>query len=119
MAWTFCTSGAAINKAGANASTSISGADLDRWSDQVEGRIIAETRRDWKTYINQITSGAYLILGDCASDLIAMKIINYDTSGFPTTASAQLTLDVLYDNSNKCLNVLRDFKSNDIKSPVG
>lgn len=120
MSWTFCTSGAALMKAGANASSVIraSGAELAQWYDEAEGKVIAETRRDWKGSATTITSGAALALSDCISDLIGIKIINYDTSGFPTTANAQLALDVLYDNANKNINVLKDFKSNDIKSPV-
>ena len=78
MTWDLCSSQAAIAKAGLNANSTIiaSGATLGLWSDQTQGSINAETRRDWVgSSANAQTSGA---LQEAASSLIANKIIAYD-----------------------------------------
>jgi len=117
MAWTLCTSGASIIKAGvgANSDIVISGAFLASWSDEVEGRIVAETRRDWVDSFPSVDSGVKLALQDVASDLIAMKIISYDMSGYAGSREAETILDVLKDNSTRVLNELKDFKSNTVR----
>lgn len=117
MTWTLTTSGAAIIKAGKNASSTIvaSGAALLQFCTQVEGRIVAETRRDWVDSYSSVDAGTQNLLGDVASDLIAMKMINYDMSGFISRTEAQTMLDVLRDNASQGLRILKDFKSNTIK----
>ena len=79
--WNFTTSEAAIAKAGAGADTDIiaSTATLAKWSDQVEGKINSLTRVDWIT--NPATANFTGLLDDIASDLIAIKIINYNMRG--------------------------------------
>jgi len=110
MSWTLCTSGAAIAKAGANANSTItaSGAALAEWSSQVEGTINARTRKDWVADYGSVTANFKPILADTASDMIAIKIINYDPGGY---IKPRLILDVLTDNSNKNLKVLEDDKN--------
>ena len=118
MSFTFCVvSGAIIQKAGANASSSVttSGSMLANFSDYAEGIIIAETRRNWLNNYSTLISGMKWILADCATDLAAMKVINYDMSGYTSRAEAQTMLDVLKDNANKNMQTLKDFKSNEIK----
>lgn len=117
MAWTLTTSGAAIVKAGVNANSTItlSGARLAEWSDQVEGRIVAQTRRNWVTGYSSVDAGVQAILDDTASDLIAMKIINWDISSNPSRISETM-LDVIRDNANQNMKTLKEFKSNTIKS---
>lgn len=116
MSWTLTTSGAAIVKAGSNSNATIiaSGAALQTWSDQVEGRIVAETRRDWVTSYTNLSGAVQNILNDTASDLIAMKIINYDVAANPSRVSETM-LDVLRDNASSNLKILREFKSNEIR----
>lgn len=105
-----CLSGAAITKAGLNANSAItlSGTMLDKWSEEVEGFICTATRKDWLSsslILNPNFSG---ILADTASDLIAMKIIGYDMFSYPSRAEAQTILDVLRDNSERNMEILKD-----------
>ena len=114
----FCTSEAIVYKAGANVSSSAaaSAALLQSYYDWAEGLVVAETRRDWVKNKSSVASGALLALGHAISDLAAMKLINYDMSGYTSRLEAQTMLDVLKDNSNRVIGVLKDFKSNEIKS---
>lgn len=118
MAWTLCTSGSAVRKAGANANSTIigSGSALQDWSDKAEGTIIANTRRDWRVDYSSLNADVKNILADVASSLIAMNLISYDMSGYTSRAEAQTMLDFLDDNASKGMKILHDFKSNTIKS---
>jgi len=119
MSWTLTTSGAAIIKAGANANSTIiaSGAALEKWSDQAEGRIVTESRRDWVDSYSSVDSGVKEILSDVCSSLIAKQIISYDMSGFTSMREAETMLDVNDDVILRCMATLKDFKSNEIKTP--
>jgi hypothetical protein len=119
MSWTFCTSGSAIIKAGANCNSTIiaSGSAMAKWSDLAEGRIMAETRRDWKTNFANLDTGIQGIIQDICSSLIAMNIVAYDMGGYTDRREAETILDVNDDRSNKGLTILKDFKSNSIQSP--
>jgi len=116
MSWTLCTSGAAVAKAGANANATIvlSGATLAKWSDEAEGALCMRTRKDWVTAYGTVHTTFLGTLSDCCSDLIAMKIINYDMSGFTSRLEAQTMLDVLRDNLIKNLDVLREDSTQDV-----
>ena len=116
MSWTLCTSGAAIAKAGKNANSTIvaSTATLAEWSDEAEGSICAFTRKDWITDYSTIKTNFKPCLADCASDLIAMKIINYDMSGFSKLLEAETMLDVLRDNSSRNLTLLNNDNKKEI-----
>ena len=100
MAWTLTTSGSAIYKAGANASAIAiaSGSMLLKWSDEVEGLINARTRHDW--IATPATTNFLGSLSNLASDLIAIRIINYDMSGYTSRSEAQTMLDVLYNDAD-------------------
>jgi len=108
MSFTLCTSGAAIAKAGASASATAiaSAALLTEWSDEAEGWVCMKTRKDWVTdYPTGVLTG---VLADLTSDLIAMKIINYDMSGYTQLSEAQTMLNVLKDNSDTLIKDLRE-----------
>jgi len=108
MSWTFCSSFAAIAKAGANANADIvaSGAVLSEWSDEAEGTICLKTRKDWITSY-PTSSFAQHMLADACSDLVAIKIISYDQSGFLKGEAGKM-LDVLKDNYNEIIRDLRE-----------
>jgi len=116
MSWTLCTSGQAIRKAGGNANSNIiiSGQALADFSDQVEGVVCMKTKKDWISSGagNDRISGALI---DVTSDLIAMKIINYDMSGYTSKLEAQTMLDVLKDNSDTIIKDLREKQFQEIE----
>ena len=119
MSWTLTTSGAAIAKGGANANSTItaSGSVLAKWSDHAEGYIVAACRRDWVGSYTSVDSDIQLILSDVCSSHIAKQIITYDMSGFVNLAEAQTMLNVQDDIIIRGIEILKDFKSNDIKTP--
>ncbi len=107
MSWGLCISGQAIRKAGLNANSAItlSGAAMDKWSDESEGFINSETRRDWIT--NPASANFSGALADIASSHIANKIINYDMSGYTSRIEAQTMLDVNADIVRKGIAFLK------------
>lgn len=119
MSWTMCTSGAAVAKAGVNASSVAvtSGALMGQWSDEAEGYIEAATRRSWVANFSGLPTGVKAALGNVASSLIANKMINYDTDGYYPLRAAETTLDVNDNIVNDGIRVLKDFKSNTLQEP--
>ena len=118
MSFSLCSSQAIIRKAGSNVNTTIaaSGAAISNWCDQAEGYIINATRRDWVDQIASVDSDIVKALNDCCSSLAAMKLIEYDMSGYFSRLEAQTMLDVLRDNATQIIKDLQDFKSNEVKS---
>jgi hypothetical protein len=119
MAFTFCSSGAMVRKAGANvdSNAAASGALLLEFSDEVEGYIIAETRKSYVTNFSSLNEGIKNALKDVASDLGAMKLIAYNMANYTSRMEAQTMLDVLRDNANKNIAALKDAKSSDLITP--
>ena len=112
MSWTLSVSGHAIMKAGngANENLTLSGSVLDTWSDQAEGKLNAMTRKDWVADYADVSTNFQGILDDTISDMVAMKIINYDMSGYTSRLEAQTMLDVLRDNIAKNIEILKEQK---------
>ena len=112
MAWIFCTSGAAIAKAGKNASLSgsMNVAYMNNWSNEAEGTLAMKCRFDisgaWATLDLPIRQ----CVGDATSDLIAMQIINFDMGGYTSRAEATTMLNVLKDHSDMIIKDLREGK---------
>lgn len=107
MTTTLCTSGAALHKAGLN--VNISGAAFaDEFVNQAEGVIMVNTRYDWVTNYNSLTSGAKLLLQQTASDLAAIYLINYSMSGYTSRMEASTMLDVLSDRAQISMGYLKD-----------
>ena len=116
MSWTLTSSHAAIVKAGKNANTTLiaDGASMAILSDQAEGLINTATRKDWVTDYAAVTTNFKPILDDVASDLIAMKIINYDMSGYSSRLEAGTMLDFLSDNSGRSLKILGETENKEV-----
>jgi len=88
---------------------------LGEFSDEAEGSIVSATRRNWVSEYANVVSGAKLCLADVCSDLIGMKIISYDPSGYTSRYEAELILDILFNNANKNIKILESFNSNEMK----
>jgi hypothetical protein len=118
MSWTLTLSGSAIAKAGTHASSvlTLSGSLLAGFSDMAEGRIITETRRDWVTSYATLPTGVKGLLSDVASSLVAMDIVAYNPTGY-LTREADMIMNMNDDRINRGLAILKDFKSNEIKTP--
>jgi len=118
MAWTLTTSGSAIRKAGERANSTIvaSGSALADWSNQSEGRIVADSNKNWVSQYATLSDDIKNILSDTSSDLIAMKIITYNMQDFTSRTEAQTMLDMLRDNALGNMRVLKDMKSNEVQN---
>lgn len=118
MAWTLCTSSAAVIKAGANvnADIQISGTHLEQWSNEAEGWIVAESRRNWVTKFSTLDTSIKNVLSDVCSSRIAKQMMSYDPSGY-ISRNVTLMINVQDDVVTKGLKFLKDFKSNTIKDP--
>lgn len=113
MSWTLTTSGACITKAGLNANSAIiiSGSALSRWSDEAEGAICSETRRDWVTDYASVKANFKPILSLACASYVANEIIKYDMSGYTSRQESQTMLDVNIDNYKRAIETLKDDKN--------
>ena len=95
-------------KAGANASAaSKAEAYVNSYMTQVESFINATTRYNWSDNYATLNVDVKGLLKECASDLAAMYVIQFDMSGFTSRAEAETMLDVLRDRAMKCLDLLK------------
>jgi hypothetical protein len=118
MSFTLCSSGAIVIKAGKNVNSDAasSGAILEQFSDEAEGRICAETRYDWVSNYASIGSNFKPILTDVSSSLAAIKLVMYDMSGYTNRGEAEDVLNINFDLVQKALKVLADDK---VKTKMG
>lgn len=118
MSWTFCTSGAAVAKAGTHANTTAttSGAILSKWSDETEGRIEAECHSDFTTNYSTLSTGIKNALSDVASSLIANNIVMYDSTGY-LAREADILLNVNDERASKGIATLKDKNKQKLGSP--
>jgi len=109
MAWTFCTSGAAVVKAGLNVNSTIvaSGATLANWSNEAESVICDIARVDLITAFSSLTANGKEILQQLSSDMIAQKIIGYEPEAIGTTG-ATLRLNILENNIRRNINLIEN-----------
>ena len=118
MSWNFCSSGAAIAKAGVNASSTItaSGALLGPLSDEAEGFIEQQTNTDWTTTYSTLSTSVKNCLADVCSSRIAMNIVGYDLSSYSSMRLAETILDINDDIVNKGISTLKG-KPDTLKTP--
>jgi hypothetical protein len=113
--YNFISGVALLYKAGANVNTAISGSImLSHWCDEAEAEICTLTRKDWVTDYANVKANFKTILGDVVSDLVCMKAIAYDTSGYSTRVEAQTMLDYLRDSSLRKIEALKDDKVKEV-----
>jgi hypothetical protein len=113
MTWTFCTSGAAIVKAGANANSTIvaSGAVLADWSDEAESIICDIARDDLVTDFASLTANGKQILQNMSSALVAQKIIMYDMSGYTSRTESVTMLNILENDITRGIRLIKEGKA--------
>jgi hypothetical protein len=116
MSFNLTSSGAIISKCGANVNSNIvaSGAILSKWCDQAEAQLSTITRKDWVADYSLVGANFKGILDDVTSDMVAIKAVTYDMSGYTSKEEAQTILDVLRDNMIRCIEVLRDDKYKEV-----
>lgn len=115
MSWTLCTSGSAIIKAGINANASLiswnaaSIVNLNQMSDETEGSICAELHTDFVTNLTTYPTQIQNALADICSSKIAMKIANYDLTGY-LAREADTILNINDEIISKGIRKLADKK---------
>jgi len=112
MSWTLCTSGAAIDTAGANTNTTIvnygsSKDTLDKWSDEAESLVCNECDYDVITNYASLTSSGKEILSTICCAYIAQKIIGYEPESIGVNGAA-LRLNLLQTHLSKGLAQIKD-----------
>ena len=111
MSWKFCVSGAAINKAGANANSTITAdaSTLDSWSDEVEDYLCVLARYDLITNYDSLTAKGKEILQQYETAAIAQNIINYEPEAIGRQG-ATLRLNILENQKTEVKVLLKDDK---------
>jgi len=118
MAWTLCTSGSAVYKAGGNVNAiSGSAVTMATWSDEAEGSIELETGKTYISSYASLPAGIKQAVGDVCSSKIAMKLISYDTTGY-LSREADTLLNVNSDIIQKGIKDLADYSKIKLKSPI-
>lgn len=120
----FCTSMAAIAKAGPKVSDLLSGGKVsdgsdfivDEWIKEAEGVIMSVVRYDWVTNYSSATSAGKYLLMEAATCIAAQKCIQYDPSGYTGRGEAILMLNVLERQGNRAMDLLKD---QEVKTFVG
>ena len=117
MSFNLTTSAAIISKAGANASAVAvaSGALMALWCDQAEATFCMRTRKDWVTDLTSVTTNFKPMISDAVSDMAAIKVVNYDMSGYTSKREAETILDVLDYNAK---GIIKDLSQKEFQEVI-
>lgn len=107
MAITMTTSGAVIIKAGANATTVLTGDNINQFINEAESMVNATIHKNFTKKYSTLTNDVKHILNDVVSSDAAMAIIHYDMDGFGRI-QAQTMLDILNNRVTRGLSLLKD-----------
>ena len=104
----FCTTAEVSRKAGTNASaTSVAEAYVNDYVTQAESFINSHTRKNWSDVYSTLDVDVQGVLKECASNIAATYVINYDLSGY-SQREVETMLDVLNNAINRGLSRLKD-----------
>ena len=107
----FATTAEVSRKAGANASsTSNAEAYINQYITEAESLINIATRYNWSDVYATLNDDTRGLLKQIAGDLAAIYVINFDMSGFTSRAEAQTMMDILLNNAQRGMSLLRDKK---------
>jgi len=110
-AGTLCTNANVEGKSGAHGNAT---ADAEAYTNvyikEAEGFICAQSRYDWVTNYASVSTIGKEFLRDVCSSLAALKVINYDMSGYTSRTEAQTMIDLNYAVVVEGINLLRDEK---------
>ena len=116
MATTMCLSGAALLKAGANVSTTLSttgGDNVNSFINQAESRINVATRYNWTDVYASLNDDVKKILEDYCASLAGISCVLYDMSGYTSRGEAEDIINTLRDNVLIIQSILMDKKQED------
>lgn len=115
MSYTYCTSGAIINKAGANINTTAaaSSAIIQQFCDNAEGYVNVAIRYDFVANSAAISTNFKPMLAEVISSLAAIDLISYDMEAVGRI-EAQARINVLYDKVYNGLQFLKLIKKPEV-----
>ena len=112
----FCTSGAALKRAGANVSTAIAtltiGTDyaVEQWISDAESFINVASRQNFSDTYSTLNVDVKKILEETAACLTAIQCIIYDMGNYNSRTEAEDMINTLRDMANRNIAYLRDMK---------
>lgn len=113
-AGTLCTNSNVQYLAGANASaTSKAEAYTNVYIKLAEAQLSSSARYDWVTNYASISTIGKEILRDAAASYAAVKVINYDMSGFTSRQEALIMINILWAVWSETYNLMK--KDNNYK----
>ena len=112
MTETLCDSGAVKIRAGTNASTTITGSptNMTKFINQAEGDLISDTRCNWIDVYSAMNADFKQVLEGATACMAAIKVINYDMSGFTSRQEALAMVNILWAEYARSVDTLKDDK---------
>jgi hypothetical protein len=105
----FATTEEVQRKVGDNASaTSNTEAYINQFMTEAESVINAVSRYNWSDAYSGLNADVKGILKLAASNLAAIYVINYDMDSLPTMREAENRVNVLYENYQLAIGLLRE-----------
>jgi len=110
MSWKFCTSGAAVRKAGvrANSTITVSGAALADWCDEAEAYVSNAVNLSLSGAYGTLTHPGKVIIGKVVSAMVAQNIAAYDPLAYGSQRAAETIMDKLEDEKTEGIAQLKD-----------
>jgi len=106
---TLCSLADAVNKAGANASSSSTNESLvSDFVKQSEGVICSITRHNWIDSYSGLNDDVKFLLNQVTSDLAAIYIITYDMSGYTDRVEAETMINVYRESATRGMSLLKN-----------
>lgn len=113
MVWacTYSIQAESVRKAGAYANaTAVTAAYTLAWGQQAESVINTLTNKNWSDeFTAGINDDVVALLTDCASNLVAVYILNYDLTGYPSR-TVETMLDILYTGFWRDIKILQSMQ---------
>ena len=111
MTETLCDSGAVKNKAGVNATTTVTNNPtiMTQFINQAEGHIAAETRVDWVDSYSGLSANFKKALEGACAAKAAISVLNYNLAEVGINESVT-RINILRDEYKEAIKVLSDEK---------
>ena len=108
----FATAAEVTNKAGAGASaTATAEAFINQFCSEAESFINVLCRQNYSDSYSTLNADIKKILTEACSNLAAIYVIQYDTSGYGSTRIAENNINICWARFVQCIGLLRDQKS--------
>ena len=108
----FATTAEILRKAGAGASAASSDdAYTNQFVAEAESYINVLTRNNYTTGYAGLDASVKSLLKEAASNLAAIYVIMYDTSGYGSTRIAENNMNILWKRFLHCIKLLNDEKA--------